>query len=115
MNDPAELWLLVTLASEADVRGNATIEERELLQQYPAVHLEVLKIQKIKVEYQFVSHKAVISELYYKLLSKELSLADYTEYRKEQFLWKTKAISYLMRIEERMSQVKLTHKGVNHG
>ncbi len=110
MNNATELWQLITLASEADVRGTATEDEKSLLAANPTVHLEVLKMQKLKVEYQFSSHKLSLSELYAKLLSKKLTLVEYTDQRKEQFLWKTKAISYLMRIEEKMSQLKLKTK-----
>lgn len=113
MNDITELWQLITLASEADVRGSATQEEKELLEQHRAIHLEVLKAQKQRVEYQFSSHKAVITQYYAELLSKKITLEQYTERRKEQFLWKTKAISYLIRIEERMSQIKMDMKTAN--
>ena len=108
MNEAEDLWQRVVLASEADLRGNTQAGDKELLTQYKSIHLAVLKSQKANVEYQFSSHKAVMAELYSKLLAKKLTLSEYTNQRKEQFLWKAKAISYLIRIEEKISQLKIS-------
>lgn len=115
MRSDEELWILVKLASEADIRGTATPAEIQLLAEYPDLHLSVLKTQKANVEYQFVSHKQIMTDMYSKLLNKKLTLAEYTDQRKEQYLWKTKAISYLIRIEEKMSHLKMSQKRTIRG
>jgi hypothetical protein len=94
------------MLSELELKDLAKPNDLEFLNSNLDLHLSVLKQQKSQVEYQFTSHKANMADYYHKLCSKDISLQQYTDLRKEQFLWKAKASSYLIAIENKINILK---------
>jgi len=105
-----ELFQKILMLSELELKGQASPSEKKFLEDHCEIHLFVLKHQKSQVEYQFTSHKATMSQYYSDLCNKKIVLEKYTELRKEQFLWKARATSYLFAIEQKMNLLKSKKK-----
>lgn len=104
-----ELWHNILFAAETDLKGISplTAQENNLLKENPKLHLAALKLKKQNVEYQFSNHKLIILKYYQDYRTKKISLEEYEEFRTEQIAWKTKAASFLCRIEQKMAEIKL--------
>jgi hypothetical protein len=110
MNDTNEvLWHQVLFAAETDLKGISplTLEEINLLKDNPQLHLAALKQKKQNVEYQFSNHRLIMLKYYQDYRLKKITLEEYEEFRTEQIAWKTKAASFLSRIEQKMAEIKL--------
>ena len=111
MNDDAEtLWQTVMFASEIDLKGVDPLSEKDqkALKENPALHRSALIRKKQNVEYQFSNHKLIMVKYYQDYRSKKITLDQYNFLRIEQIAWKTKAAAFLSRIEQKLTELKVS-------
>lgn len=113
---PAEqtLWETIQLASEIELKGFEPLSsnDAEILKLYPDLHLLALKKKKQNIEYQFSSHRLIMLKYYQDYRNKITTLEEYEDLRVEQIAWKTKAASFLARVEQKIIELKV--RGANN-
>lgn len=109
------LWQTILFASEIELKGITPLEpnDQSILANHPELHLIALKRKKQNVEYQFSNHKLIMVKYYQDYKNKKITLEEYDELRVDQLAWKTKAASFLSRIEQRISELKACKLNAN--
>lgn len=110
MTNINSIYESIVIANEADLAQTATKDEKDLLLQYPNIHIEVLKAKKKDVEYQFSSHKVIVQEYITDYLKGNITKEVYFEAILEEKTWRSKAVSYLNRIDNKIIELKCKQK-----
>lgn len=100
------LWESISESCDAELRNKATLAQKELLQSNVDLHVEILKLKKKEIECQFVSHKAMMHEYHMDYVSGDLTKTVYFECISDEKMWRSKAVSYLTRIEVKLLELK---------
>lgn len=105
-----DLYVEIKLATESYLYGNPNVDEREIIDENLELFLTCLKSKKKDVEYQFAAHKFTCQSYHNEYVQKTLNKNDYFDLILGEKQWRSKAVSFLCRIENAILETKVRIK-----